>query len=421
MGLKKIFLRYHPPGIVLEYTRQGKEHKKEIDLYELCPDDSAESVAEQIIENERLLSSNKLKMITDMIEKIQSKLREETDHKFHLVRNIKAHLLPITNVAFNKLASKFATASYDRTCKIWDTETGNQLHSLEGHDNVVYTVAFNVPYGDKIATGSFDKSIKIWSTEDGTCLQTLAGHGGEVVTLQFSPKGNFLASGSMDTTARIWNIETGQQIAKMDDHCGEIISICFNFQGTQILTCSFDQTLGVWSASENHSSLGKRQLKLIGHTAEVSAGKFNFRGDLILSGSMDGTMRLWHSVSGQILAVFQDFEDEVLDVAFNLTGTLAAGCTVNGKIRCFNVTTKRETGSFDDHPEDEISRIVFSPSGNRLLTASVDNNARIWCAQTGRLIQTLEGHTQEIFSTTFSYDGKTIVTASKDNTCRIWR
>jgi hypothetical protein len=33
MGLKKIFLRYHPPGIVLEYTRQGKEHKKEIDLY----------------------------------------------------------------------------------------------------------------------------------------------------------------------------------------------------------------------------------------------------------------------------------------------------------------------------------------------------------------------------------------------------
>ena len=37
MGLKKIFLRYHPPGIVLEYTRQGKEHKKEIDLYGTFP------------------------------------------------------------------------------------------------------------------------------------------------------------------------------------------------------------------------------------------------------------------------------------------------------------------------------------------------------------------------------------------------
>ena len=33
MGLKKIFLRYHPPGITLEYTRQGEEKKKEIDLY----------------------------------------------------------------------------------------------------------------------------------------------------------------------------------------------------------------------------------------------------------------------------------------------------------------------------------------------------------------------------------------------------
>ena len=60
---------------------------------ELSPDDDAARIAEQIIENERLLSPNKKKMITDMIEKIQSKLSEETDHKFHLVRNIKVRLL----------------------------------------------------------------------------------------------------------------------------------------------------------------------------------------------------------------------------------------------------------------------------------------------------------------------------------------
>ena len=75
-------------------------------VVELSPDDSSESVAEAIIENERLLSSNKLKMITDMIEKIQSKLREETDHKFHLVRNIKVSFenLPKPHV-FQKGAS----------------------------------------------------------------------------------------------------------------------------------------------------------------------------------------------------------------------------------------------------------------------------------------------------------------------------
>ena len=43
--------------------------------------------------------------------------------------------------------SRFITGSYDRTCQIWDTETGNLLHKLEGHKNAVYALAFNVPFG----------------------------------------------------------------------------------------------------------------------------------------------------------------------------------------------------------------------------------------------------------------------------------
>ena len=41
----------------------------------------------------------------------------------------------------------FITGSYDRTCKVWDTASGEELHTLEGHKNVVYAVAFNNPYG----------------------------------------------------------------------------------------------------------------------------------------------------------------------------------------------------------------------------------------------------------------------------------
>lgn len=42
---------------------------------------------------------------------------------------------------------RFITGSYDRTCKIWETETGKLLHTLEGHKNAVYSMAFNIPYG----------------------------------------------------------------------------------------------------------------------------------------------------------------------------------------------------------------------------------------------------------------------------------
>ena len=53
------------------------------------------------------------------------------------------------------IGDKFITGSYDRTCKVWNTLTGDELLTLEGHRNVVYAIAFNNPYGDKIITGSF--------------------------------------------------------------------------------------------------------------------------------------------------------------------------------------------------------------------------------------------------------------------------
>lgn len=77
----------------------------------------------------------------------------------------------MTNCAFNKYGTQFITGSYDRTCKLWDTFSGEQLATLEGHSNIIYCLCFNNPYGDKIATGSFDKTAKLWDLE-GNCLNT---------------------------------------------------------------------------------------------------------------------------------------------------------------------------------------------------------------------------------------------------------
>lgn len=46
-----------------------------------------------------------------------------------------------------KRLSSFITGSYDRTCKVWDTASGEELHTLDGHRNVVYAIGFNNPYG----------------------------------------------------------------------------------------------------------------------------------------------------------------------------------------------------------------------------------------------------------------------------------
>ena len=71
--------------------------------------------------------------------------------------------------------------------------------------------------------------------------------------------------------------------------------------------------------------------------------------------------------------------------------------------------------------EGEISKVQFSPSGHRVITAASDRTCRIWNVETGECQQILEGHTDEIFSCAYNYQGDTIITGSKDNTCRIWK
>lgn len=99
-------------------------------------------------------------LLTELIEKLGS--NETSD--FFLFKILRAHILPLTNCAFNKSGDKFITGSYDRTCKVWNTISGDELLTLEGHRNVVYAIAFNNPYGDKIITGSFGGWIQLHVT-----------------------------------------------------------------------------------------------------------------------------------------------------------------------------------------------------------------------------------------------------------------
>lgn len=75
--------------------------------------------------------------------------------------------------------------------------------------------------------------------------------------------------------------------------------------------------------------------------------------------------------------------------------------------------------SLEGH-QDVIYRAAFSPDGTRIVTASSDNTAKIWDAQTGKELLTLAGHKNWVRSAAFSPDGTRVVTASDDNTVKVW-
>lgn len=92
-------------------------------------------------------------------------------------------------------------------------------------------MAFNNPFGNLIMTGSFDKTAKIWDSNTGEMKTTLKGHKQEIVCLSFDPHGVLAATGSMDNTAKIWDVEKGTCLFNLDGHKAEIVSLNFNTEG----------------------------------------------------------------------------------------------------------------------------------------------------------------------------------------------
>jgi WD40 repeat protein len=67
-----------------------------------------------------------------------------------------------------------------------------------------------------------------------------------------------------------------------------------------------------------------------------------------------------------------------------------------------------------------VRDVAFQPGGTHFVTASADNTAQVWDAQTGKGVVTLRGHSAPVFSARFTNFGPGVVTVSWDNTARLW-
>jgi WD40 repeat protein len=113
------------------------------------------------------------------------------------LRTLAGHSSGVTAVAIAPDGKTAISASWDKTLKIWDTETGRELKTLTGHSDRVTAVAI-APDGKTAISASWDKTLKIWDTETGRELKTLTGHSSWVTAVAIAPDGKTAISASRD-------------------------------------------------------------------------------------------------------------------------------------------------------------------------------------------------------------------------------
>ena len=150
------------------------------------------------------------------------------------LQTLEGHSGGVWSVAFSHDSTRLASASGDRTVKIWDASSGACLQTLEGHSSGVKSVAFSHD-STRLASASDDRTVKIWDASGGACLQTLEGHSGGVRSVAFSHDSTRLASASDDRTVKIWDASNDACLQTLD--IGKVLrSISFDTTGSYLHT-----------------------------------------------------------------------------------------------------------------------------------------------------------------------------------------
>lgn len=188
------------------------------------------------------------------------------------VKVFEAHTDYIRSVAVHPTLPYLLSSSDDMLIKLWDWEKGWVCTQIfEGHSHYVMQVTFNPKDTNTFASASLDRTIKIWNLGSPDPNFTLDTHQKGVNCVDYFTGGDkpYLITGADDHTAKVWDYQTKSCVQTLEGHTHNVSAVCFHPDLPIIITGSEDGTVRIWHSTtyrlENTLNYGLERVWAIGN------------------------------------------------------------------------------------------------------------------------------------------------------------
>ena len=358
-----------------------------------------------------------------------------------MITTFRGHIGLVDYLAFSPDGSILASASEDGTVLYWNINTEDQLPpNITEHTHQVETISFMNGGSSTLASVDYSGIITLWDLETSqrTTHRTKTAfentrYGLEANPLRLSPDGTKLASNGILNTPteplgvtsriRLIDVTTGRELTSLTSG---------NENGPSHLTFSPDSKTAVFSV--HTGTYGKIRfwntetdkildIRFSDKAAWIDAAAFSPDGNKFVAGTSNGKVQMWDAKTGVHLTSFFDKKPPKSGALMNLTFSSDGSLLAVMYMRQIHLLGSPKIPHFKvvfSEPDLFRDGLVFSPDNTVLILSLIGGGIQLRDVTTGKVLNTLDGHTGSLHVFSFSPDGKTLVSAGDDGTILLW-
>ncbi len=333
--------------------------------------------------------------------------------KFLILRN-----RAVMTLIFSHNGDLLASGNSDNSIRLWETETWQHKVTLSGHNDSLRTLAFS-PDSKTLASGSYDGTIRCWNPQTGKEKNRII-HNHLLSHVILSSDGKTLVNSEFGDVF-VWDIDTAKPKTRINSELERIYTgnnIHISGDGTtlsQFGRTGEDKQHLFWNLkTDDQREPFKGQFDdIIPYTVSKMLSP---DGKLFVAGKSDGRIQFWNTYTGALEATLTENKDYIHSMAYSQDGKLFAAGNGNQTIHLWDAISTEHIATFKTSYQ-AIEALAFSPDAS-ILAIGTHKELHLWNFKTGESIPTA-GH-EDIEALTFSPDGKILASGSSDTTIRLW-